>query len=1397
MDAFAEASHLLLHQYILMCMSVDNLLADCNLFPFIAPLTACAHSYLITHLLCCLCYIFLCQQLDALQAYHLLETYLHLYHNNNGAHLSSSGGRDSSSVTLMELISHYYTERTSLLLCLAALFRIYLDDAHVYHKEVTEILRVLCMQGLEEQLLQRLKEASETKLPGTVSSAAAAADSSSADKAASSTLLQDDPELASKFADQTVTEQALLLELLFLLYYDNDEFSGAEPATAAADGATATALAAQTRMMRFYSLLQSSQFNRVQPLYPFLSARGRQTVEWLGHLGVIIAIEIISFEKLMRVYNYPLADMKAYIAQRRQTHGGSAHDDELYERNRAAAISLLDGADLTFREHAFSDSAFLASMDQTFFESDWNPKAQAPLIAGQALPLCGPLNLAWAVALSHVYEYLEDVQMIKQEFDLLGVDPDTNRPIIEVADFSTERQIIIQRLEASLCCQSNPFALMAGMLASIQTRSKSNEYMSANLPAFKEIFHELLTSLFDSSCYSALTSIGGSTLNPLYPLFTLIFHEDAALCYRFWQTDERNPQDRSPLLEQALARCPFDIAPFLQLLNALAGKTVQYPLRFDGTGEAYESTISPSDTSDADSAVCANRVFDALRHMKFFSSAQPPEQLIRQLDPQEQYNLLLTQSWTTSDKYTLPANTFGRFVAGSGTNSEPRLVQWWHSYSAWPLLLERVESCWRELRASRSLTAKTWSDLSLILQLLAKLVKADLTLYTQLIEHLQELGGDTNDTALSLYAPNASFSTQGGQQTPQRDLALMVLLMRIQAYITLHSASILTSANSKQQDASRFNQTPVVNQSMDTSFESSPVAPPQLSAPAAITLTLTELFSLSEACSSLLIVGARYDLQRWLRAYQFVIGGEMSNASSVLYVDATQTNLFNNIALTATRSPAQATYNGIQLCHRALLTMQIQMARYTLLATFMEHVSTLILPLYQISTIQNVRAYVRSNQKLFAPSHVSRIGVETVSALPINTSLTPFLNTFDMHQLLKYVCESVFVSYDEWRYADRTERWTLGSQLLRFFLLILSHPSAGPSLSTGGSNAASALHSISIQQYLYTLFLTEPSMLLALLRPLLLGLSLLDRLNYDRQHDTEVVLLQDLLAHTFLVLQRLMDLEGQRASVATGAGTTKPASFYNVLLETVAAAHTPPAWRYVSRRKGGRFSNTPVSLLHAITEYANYARSAELQSLAIQTLRLLCAGGQAGSAATNLAAHFQPRTLLLLRRTCLLLLTGHTTELTLRIQLLQLLTTLFEKQSGVAQCFVSSTSALTGDVNDEEDDEEEDGDRLFQLLAAYISMADEQLQGDLQSLHFITRIVAAIWQSAVTPSVALSDFKQMQQRLRKEVPSFWAKLTVCLTAESPKAIVSPHSFSIVLSLCLFKCMHGPPTRLPG
>lgn len=1303
-----------------------------------------------------------------------------------------NGQTDSTTLNLSELIHFYYSERSSLLRCIAALFRIFLDSAHPYHSASVGVLTDLVSGGLEKSILDQYKRTCQVTMPKAPLPNAfdAQPKGDASDAPSQSTMFMDDPVLATLFADQNVQEQALLMEVLFLLYYENDAFT--QERALLDDGAKSTPSDAQTRFFDVYSLLHTHQFGRVQPLYPFLSARGRATVDWIGQLSILIGLELMAFEKLLRVYNHPIQEIKA-VLQQHQTASEHCTPEEAMDKwqaNRDAAMLILHESDLTFKEHPFHDLAFLAKVDSAFFETAWNPRLQREQNghAGQVMATYyAPLNIAWAVALSQVYEYLEDVQSIQFDFGLhpsvsRGVDgsvgvsvDDLGRTNFELQDFQAEKQIIIARLENSLNGSGNPFQVLNSILTRVANVARGDiatgsdngyaiEHAASNLPAFKEIGNEFLNALFQSSCYSALLSFGSSSsLGPIFPLFNTIFRDDSALAYRFWKVDQEHPEDRSPLFDTAIEQFPVEPAPFIDLLTALTGQTSTSStgIRFGASGETFD-TRTMGDATAADTAVCAARVFATLQHMKFCSSIVPPDSHIVSIEQQSEFNVMLTATWTTPDGIVLPARTVGRFITtGVESTAQPRFMQWWHSYSAWPLLVARLDSAWSAMRGAITLTQREWIQVVHIVQLLAKLVKAEPNLFSQLTSHLQDIAIGSSETAVTLWSASTNASSLGAAAPQARELNFVLTLMRIQAYVSLHANALLAAANaSSGKAAQQANDASMIDSTMQdiTTVDSS----------SATMLSSSHLLDLLDCVSLLLSVASKNDWGTWLRAFNLVMGGDMTSISSGLQVNTNAANLLANVSLLNTASPFQATYNYLLLFQRSLVSVQAPLNRYPLFSTLLDHLSTVLLPVYQLATIQKLRLHDKAAAYAFLPKQANVGNIDSDrTTLPVNPAFATFMESFDMHHVLKYICESVFVQYDDWRYAIRSDRWSLGSQLIRFFLLILSNPTAPPNTHKSPSTSGASLHDISIQHYLYTLFLTQPSMLLSLLRPVLFGLSLLDRLNYDRHNDDEVILLQDLLIHTFLLLKKLMNLESQHASAA-GGGTV--ASFYGVLLETVAADHVPSAWSHTNRRRGGRFATTPNSILQAMTEYANYTRSVELQSLAIQTIRLLCISGSVGSANSHstLAHYFTPPALQNFRRTCLQLLTAHTTELSLKVQVLQLLATMFERQPAMAQRFAVSSflqqlQRLEGKENPDGEDNIDDDDSLFQVLKAYILGAESTFVGDPQSLLLIYRILAAIWHSST--SIGVGHFSALQTRLRTEVPGLWEKLTHCLTAE--------------------------------
>ncbi len=96
-----------------------------------------------------------------------------------------------------------------------------------------------------------------------------------------------------------------------LLYYeeggDPDDIAQPDPR----DGTTSTTPLRRLSYDRALLLLRTFStldFGSGQPLYTYLSDRGRRTVERIGQLCVLIVLELFEFEKLVKLLEQPEMD---------------------------------------------------------------------------------------------------------------------------------------------------------------------------------------------------------------------------------------------------------------------------------------------------------------------------------------------------------------------------------------------------------------------------------------------------------------------------------------------------------------------------------------------------------------------------------------------------------------------------------------------------------------------------------------------------------------------------------------------------------------------------------------------------------------------------------------------------------------------------------------------------------------------------------------------------------------------------------------------------------------------------------------------------------------------------------------------------------------------------------
>ncbi len=115
------------------------------------------------------------------------------------------------------------------------------------------------------------------------------------------------------------------------------------------------------------------------------------------------------------------------------------------------------------------------------------------------------------------------------------------------SDFTREKELIVQRLDTAL--RLGPFSTL---LAIITDAHRGAMDADPNASAYKCIAEGLLRALFASSCYApiALTTHHAT----IYPLFCVIYQDDSALCYRFWEMETLQRDARPPIMDHAIQR---------------------------------------------------------------------------------------------------------------------------------------------------------------------------------------------------------------------------------------------------------------------------------------------------------------------------------------------------------------------------------------------------------------------------------------------------------------------------------------------------------------------------------------------------------------------------------------------------------------------------------------------------------------------------------------------------------------------------------------------------------------------------------------------------------------------------------------------------------------------------
>ena len=635
--------------------------------------------------------------------------------------LSSPSSSSATFPSLSSLLSFYRTERLASLEVVAALFRCGLDPSHPLHSASRAFTDRWVREEGEQWLIDCLRSASATEAQG------------------------------EEAADQSVREQLLMLDVLFLCHYDAEEPSAARAQAERGSGGgevVGSRASMAERVMGVVSLLYDRSLMTAQASYLRLSAHGRLMVQRLRCLSVLLLLETLQLGRLRVIVDHPAFALQEEAGRQRwlslRPGGGvAAAGAESKERDEAELRREAERGSVDVQEEVesllFADATLLAHMDAA--------------LTSPSSPLADPLLLlAWAVLLSLLLDLHEELSSLQRVYDLPLSSPPS--PLLT-------RSTLLQRLQSAFSFSSPPFALARSLLSSrsplpfaLAARGMGEESASG----YREIFNELLTALCASSLYPWLTSAsastststssstsvieegrGGAAVNaPLLPheevvsVFVLVMGNDNDLAYRWWEAQHVGDLEQ-PLLTEALALFPHSLS-LLSLLTAVAGQRGQRRVRLRADGLSEDIADEATTRTERDAQICAAQVYRTLLTLHTYTTAALPSSHCTTTPPQSSaalagWTLRTTSATVTVDGVVLPAGAFGRPLRGG-------LVQWRVEWSGWAGLISRMESLVLHSRCSQGRVE--WEQLHSIVRIIAKLLTNHPALGRELQGHISQ-----------------------------------------------------------------------------------------------------------------------------------------------------------------------------------------------------------------------------------------------------------------------------------------------------------------------------------------------------------------------------------------------------------------------------------------------------------------------------------------------------------------------------------------------------------------------------------------------------------------------------------------------------------------------------------
>ena len=589
----------------------------------------------------------------------------------------------------------YFEERMYLLRTISSLVRITEDSHHDYFDLANAVLDLFADESFALRCITHFCSLVNLSLPDSI---------------------RQQSRYSSLWAKQILREQFGLLEIVFLLFY-----SRLSPSPAS--------------LLALLRAVHETEVGRRQANLGFLDNEASETVECVGHLLVLIAVELLSLEEVMD------------------------------------GLDLLEGTDSHISKHPTSLEQALDLLSET-----------------KADPLQAPILLAWALLLHRLEDALvahDDASELDTSRHLTSTIPELAN-VLKIEDGGPP---LWRRLaQAAFAPELHLFETLMSLLVSPLLTSSNGASTSAvagpSALAYRAVFKGLLLSItelvkpeflpnFDALVSLWEAAFGSGVALELSPT---AIDGVAALCDQFWQVDSRY-ESRCTTLDTARRRWPVSFRPLILLTKALSGHA-----RVDGQA-SWPSLLDGRAQPGPEERACA-AVFDYLANMPTFAQVLPmgantpnaPFETMEGGDYTSVTYRITRMMRVPGTQIRLPPNTTGSTISELG--KEPVIVLWSPNrpISAWKLMRDIISSFppayvgqaeaqddtdpFREQKPAVSFAQlapadcdEPWEELaSDVLDLFASIISANADLAWTLLAHLD--GRDINADELSLdYEP--------------------------------------------------------------------------------------------------------------------------------------------------------------------------------------------------------------------------------------------------------------------------------------------------------------------------------------------------------------------------------------------------------------------------------------------------------------------------------------------------------------------------------------------------------------------------------------------------------------------------------------------------------------------